>query len=212
MRQIQLVGDVHGEFSRFQKLINSFKGLTIQLGDLGIGFIHKYVNPAFCIDPNAPYYLTKVTDFQCNREQMVFIRGNHDNVKMCRDHHNYLGEFGVFKDIFYVSGGWSIDRAWRKEGLDWWADEELSMEQSYKALEMYAQVKPEIVISHDCPSSILALIHSQVIETRTGQLLESMLKEHRPKQWYFAHHHKGWQGDIEGTHFRCLDCFETVRI
>lgn len=212
MRKIQLIGDVHGEFTRLRKILNSFKGTSIQLGDLGIGFIHKYVNPAFCIDPSAPYMLSKITDIQCNREQMVFIRGNHDQPDMCRKHHNYLGEYGVFKDIFYISGGWSIDKAFRTEGVDWWPDEELDMKQCYEALRMYAEVKPDIVISHDCPTSILSLLHSQVIETRTGQLLETMLKNHQPSQWYFAHHHVKWESTINDTYFKCLDCFETVEL
>lgn len=212
MRKIQLVGDVHGEFTRLQKIINKFKGTTIVLGDIGIGFIYKYLNPAFCIDPNVPYYLTKLTDIQCNREQMVFIRGNHDRPDMCRRHHNFLGEYGVYRDIFYISGAWSIDRAYRTEGLDWWPDEELNMKQCYKALEMYTEIKPDIVITHDCPTSILALLYSQLFKTRTGQLLESMLREHRPSQWYFAHHHVSWQKTIDGTYFKCLNCFETVEL
>lgn len=207
-----LVGDIHGQFDSLVKIIYSVKDVVVQLGDLGIGFLHEYVNPAFYLDKDAPYHLTKLTDFQYDRKKFVFLRGNHDWPQMCREHHNYLGEFGVFKDVFYISGAWSIDCAWRKEGKDWWADEELSMEQCYNALEMYTKTKPDIVISHDCPTSVLSMLHSQIIETRTGQLLETMLKEHRPKHWYFAHHHVGWQGDIQGTHFRCLNCFETVRI
>jgi Icc-related predicted phosphoesterase len=212
MRKIQCVGDIHGDFYRLKEIIKEHKGTTIVLGDVGIGFIHKYHNPTFIFDPTQPLMLEKITNFQCNREQMLFLRGNHDNVEMCRAHHNYLGEYGVYRGIFYVSGAFSVDRAFRTEGIDWWSEEELSMEQCYKALEMYKTTKPKIVISHDCPTNILSLIYSQIIPTRTGQLLQAMFEEHQPEKWYFAHHHKGWQGELKGTTFRCLDCYEIALV
>lgn len=213
MSNIQLCGDIHGSFDSLQRIINSFKGLTIVLGDVGIGFVHQYVNPLFYLDKDAPYKLTTLTNFEVNREQLVWIRGNHDNPDMCRKHHNYLGEYGVFQGIFYISGAWSIDRDYRKEGVDWWADEELTMEQCYDALDLYKQTKPRIVISHDCPKRVLSLIyHSNAIETRTGQLLDSMFEQWKPKQWIFAHHHLSFKASVQGTEFRCLDCHETYSI
>jgi len=211
-RNIQLVGDIHGQFDLLLKIIRAHKGITIQLGDLGIGFIHKYVNPMFFIDKDAPYMLSKLTNFEYDRRKFIYIKGNHDNPEICRAHKNYLGEYGVFKDIFYISGAWSIDRNTRTEGVDWWPDEELSMKQCYKAFDMYKETKPEIVISHDCPSLILNRLHVHVIETRTGQLLNSMLSEHKPKHWYFAHHHMYFEETLADVHFKCLNCNETVII
>jgi hypothetical protein len=209
---VVLVGDIHGEFDSLVKIIYSVKDVVVQLGDLGIGFQHRYVNPAFFLDKDAPYELVKITDFQYDRKHFVFIRGNHDAPEMCRKHHNYLGEFGVFKKVFYVSGAWSIDRAYRKEGLDWWPDEELNMKQMYDALEMYTQVKPDIVMTHECPTSISQVIHLDSITNRTGQLMDAMLREHQPQQWFFAHHHTSWHKKVGKTDFRCLNCFETARI
>ena len=207
-----LVGDVHGEFERLKKLIYAAKDTVLQLGDLGIGFPRQVVNPAFFIDNTAPYMLNTITDFQWDRRKFVFIRGNHDNPAVCVVHKNYLGNFGVFKDMFYMSGAWSIDRAYRKEGVDWWPEEELEMAQCYDALEMYKSVKPDIVLTHDCPTSILTRIHSHPFETRTGQLLQTMLDEHKPKHWFFAHHHVSWQEKVNGVNFKCLNCLEAVRI
>lgn len=207
-----LVGDIHGDFDNLVKIIYSVKDVVVQLGDLGIGFRHEYVNPAYFLDQDEPYKLFKLTDFQYDRKKFVFLRGNHDNPEMCRKHHNYLGEFGVFKKVFYISGAWSIDKVYRKEGLDWWPDEELNMKQMYDALEMYTQVKPDIVISHDCPSSVSQLIHLDSITTRTGQLMDSMLREHQPQRWFFAHHHTSWFRKVDKTEFKCLNCYETARI
>jgi hypothetical protein len=212
MRKIQLVGDIHADFPRLQEIVYGFKGTTIVLGDVGLGFVHRYRNPAYSGDTDLPYLLETLSDCQFNREQMVFIRGNHDNPEFCRKHHNYLGEYGVFKDIFYVGGAWSIDKWARTEDVDWWPDEELSMEQAYACLDQYKATKPKIVISHECPSSVLPRLHSEVIETRTGQLLQAMQDAHQPEFWYFAHHHTSWRGTVNNTNFRCLDCYETVKL
>lgn len=212
MRNIQLVGDIHGNFDKLRKLVYSFKGTTIQLGDLGIGFIEERVNPTWSLEVGQPYMIRSLTDIRFNREQMVFLRGNHDHPEKCREHPNYLGEYGMYKDVFYISGAWSIDRDCRTEGVDWWPDEELTIKQGYEALEMYKKAKPNIVISHDCPSLILNRLHAHVIETRTGQLLSAMLVEHHPKHWYFAHHHMHFEETIMGVHFKCLNCNEAIKI
>ena len=52
----------------------------------------------------------------------------------------------------------------------------------------------------------------KIIPTRTTQLLQSLLYIYRPKVWYFAHFHDSWQGESNGTHFRCLGTYETLEI
>jgi len=208
-----LVGDVHGEFVGLKEIIFRHRDkIVIQLGDLGIGFNAKRVNPAWFLDINQPYTTNYLTNFEFDPRRFRFIRGNHDNPGACRIHKNYLGEYGMYKDVFYISGAWSIDRDCRTEGVDWWADEELTIKQGYEALEMYKENKPDIVISHDCPTLILNRLHAHVVETRTGQLLDAMLREHKPKHWYFAHHHMHFEETLVGVHFRCLNCNEAIKI
>ena len=36
--KITLIGDVHGKFKEYQKLIDSIENPTIQVGDFGVGF------------------------------------------------------------------------------------------------------------------------------------------------------------------------------
>jgi hypothetical protein len=210
--QLQLYGDVHAEFKRLETSLLHFNGLTIVLGDLGIGFPHKILNPAYYFDQEAPYMLDVTTNFECSRKKMIFIRGNHDNPEVCRKHYNYLGEFGMFKDIFFVSGAWSIDRDVRIQGQDWWPDEELSIIQGNECIDLYEKKKPDIIISHDCPSFICKMLHNNHTDTRTGTILGAMLAVHQPKMWFFAHHHLSWKTKIENTIFRCLNCHERVTI
>ena len=212
MRDIFLYGDIHGSFKYFEEQLNRNKGLGIQLGDLGIGFRQEIINPAFFYDNTQPYKIPTLTNFECSREKMVFLKGNHDFPEMCRSHPNYLGEFGIFKGMFFVSGAWSIDKEFRKEGVDWWPDEELSISQGYDALELYDKTKPDIVLTHECPLDILSYVHHNIIPTRTGQLLNEMYHIHHPKHWYFAHHHVSFEKILFGTHFKCLNVGEYIKI
>jgi len=169
--------------------VNDPHGQFVQVGDLGIGFPKSQSNSF--------------------RKKFHFIRGNHDNPDICRKHPNYLGEFGNTtidgRDIFFISGAFSIDREYRTEGVDWWSEEELSMLQCREVMEMYLETKPEIVVSHDGPQQATHnLLIGQPLSTRTGQLLSSMFTFHKPKYWIFGHWHKNWRAEIEGTNFICL--------
>ena len=100
---LTFLGDVHGKFNQipYHQLGT---GLTVCVGDLGIGFPNQ--DP-----PVIPAHFR-------------FIRGNHDNPEVCRQHPNYLGEYGFLQnpDLFFVGGADSIDKSHRTPGGDWWPD------------------------------------------------------------------------------------------
>lgn len=195
---IQLVGDVHGRFNELKSIIDVSSRLTIQLGDLGIGFLRGKKG---------------LTNFKYNSDKFLFLRGNHDNPDVCRNHRNYLGEFGMYQGIFYISGAWSIDWQWRTMGIDIWKDEELSIQQLQSAIDLFAKKKPDIVVSHDCPNMVVKQLHPiDPIKTRTGQAMDTMMDAHKPSLWVFAHYHYSWNRKILGTDFTALDELETLEI
>jgi hypothetical protein len=194
-----LIGDVHGKFKECKKIVTENPGKTIiQVGDFGVGFPGQSTLPTF-------------------PENFYFIRGNHDNPAVARAHPNYLGDYGVKiiddRKVFYLSGAWSIDQRFRRSGLTWWYDEELSIKELEDAFELYINERPEIVLSHDCPTKVAAHIllrHSlygnpEVYPTRTGQALSAMFSAYQPKYWNFGHYHADWEKTIEGTEFQCLN-------
>lgn len=145
------VGDIHGKTKEFQQLIANHNPKTpiIQVGDVGFGF-------GFI--PHFP-------------DNVKLIRGNHDSPEAAREHPNYLGDYGYWPEhkLFYIGGAWSIDYAWRKEWNKqnwpkkvWWEDEELSQPELDVAFELYKETKPEIVISHEAPASIVPYVLSKV--------------------------------------------------
>lgn len=196
-----LIGDVHGEFNRYKYIINNQESESIQLGDLGLGF------------PTTSY-TNKHSLTNCEMlAKHKFIRGNHDNPESCREHPNYLGDYGMYKGIFYISGAWSIDKKYRTIGVDWWPDEELYYTELYKAIDLFKKNKPKIVISHDCPQIISGLLYPDSnVDTRTGLAMDEMLHCHTPDLWIFAHHHRSENFTKFGTEFRCLDILETFYI
>jgi predicted phosphodiesterase len=157
------------------------------------------------------------------------IRGNHDSPEVCRAHPNYLGDYGTKEidgyKVFFVSGGWSIDRQFRKEGVSWWPDEELSIAELNIAMEEYLDVKPDVMLSHDGPTPATHYIlnryalqnnnyysESSVTPTRTGQALSAMFREYQPKMWIFGHWHCNFDKIINGTRFICIPELESIRV
>ena len=114
--------------------------------------------------------------------------------------------------IYFVRGGHSIDKEYRKLGLDWWPDEQLSYVKMIEALDAYVASKPQIVISHECPKRIIPEVSTlsswkgnPIPPSATALLLDKMFDVYKPKYWFFGHYHKSWQAIIEGTNFVCLD-------
>ena len=179
---MRIIGDMHGHFDAYFDFIRSLgNSPSIQVGDLGVGirgfnFPEKVDGPHF------------------------FIRGNHDNPEVCQKHPNYLGDFGFDQllGVFFVSGGYSIDRVYQLMTDDYYPDEELTYMQLERAIGEYETVKPEIMVTHDCPHSVLGY------HNRTCYALQAMLEIHRPRLWLFGHHHEGFTKEIDGTSFICV--------
>lgn len=183
---IRFIGDIHGNFQNYQRIIVDSE-YSIQVGDFGIGF---------GIDP------PKVA---VNHR---FIRGNHDNLSELVSNHdckNWIPDGSLIQDkIFCVGGAYSVDKCLRTEGVDWWADEELSTSEWYDILDLYEEIRPQVVVSHDCP--VKALLYPEYkVPTRTGQALSAMFDIHKPNLWVFGHYHTSIDHVVYGTRFVCVD-------
>ena len=139
--------------------------------------------------------------------QHRFIRGNHDNPMLCGLHPNYLGDYGYIDglDMFYLSGGFSVDQAWRTPYINWWPEEELNAVDMTHAFSLFAEKKPKIMVSHECPTIIKAdaLTNDYKIDvtSSTEIALQDMYDVHQPDIWIFGHHHSRVDKVIGKTHF-----------
>lgn len=204
MSTVRIIGDVHGKFGPYRNLIRNVPS-SIQVGDMGVGFIRR--NGTYDINP--PYDAM-------SKGRHLFIRGNHDNPEVCRKQKYWIADGSLVDGIFCLGGATSIDRQWRTEGYDWWADEECSYTELQQHIDTYAALRPEVVITHEAPASvaeeILAAFNKTKIHdpSRTRMALQAMLEIHQPKHWFFGHWHESMSFVRGRTNFRCLAELEFV--
>jgi predicted phosphodiesterase len=200
------IGDIHGYTNSYKKWIERNldpSTRSFQIGDMGYGFA------------GTPWVVLS--------NEHKFFRGNHDSPQQCRQHPNYLGDYGYLEQdkLFWCAGAWSIDRAYRTVGVSWWPDEELSFEELGKAADLYVQSKPRFVLSHEAPSEAAKnLLYTLLIGnkdsyfteklqcsmSRTSEALQYMLDRHQPEKWIFGHYHVDRKFAIPGckTEFVCV--------
>lgn len=207
MALTRIVGDIHGKFNDYT-FFSLGVGRTrhngdapppersVQVGDFGIGFYKDY-------------WHTMVNDWMEKYPGHRFIRGNHDDPARCKTMQNYIADGTVEGDVMYIGGAWSIDQAMRVEGVSWWRDEELSISELDRLVKVYQEVKPRVMITHDCPSSVawdmfLSRNNRTQMKTRTGEYLDWMWGIHKPEKWFFGHWHETRNMNLMGTEFQCL--------
>lgn len=209
MTQMLLIGDIHGKWTEYAKILEVYKPeRSVQLGDFGWGFKPEP------IDASVKQLHYAMDNFGNDNK---YIRGNHDNPERCKAH-KYCIDDATFEEdtgIFYLGGAWSIDYAWRTEGMDWWADEELSYDELYAAIDLYEKVKPRVVLTHECPEDIIGYMapwYKQEFRSRTRDALGSMWSIHKPELWVFGHWHTSVTANFDGCQFTCLNELETMMI
>lgn len=202
MPTVRFIGDVHGKFARYKAIIKNSPP-SIQVGDMGVGFTRW---PHGESSENPPY--------DAMESNHRFIRGNHDNPNVCRHHSQWIADGTIEGDMMLIGGALSIDRHLRHVGYSWWEDEELSTSHLNELVDKYREVKPRIMVTHECPDAIaLRLVHKMQIPgaklepefaSRTRQAFESMWDLHQPQIWLFGHWHFPFDEVINGTRFICL--------
>jgi predicted phosphohydrolase len=162
--------------------------------------------------------------YKLDKYKHFFIGGNHDNMEEYYKCPNNLGDYGVYNfnniSFFVMRGAMSIDCLMRLKDYQlsgnktWWHNEELNIEEFERCISLYKTVKPDFIVTHDCPVDVKNILSNPEIMKRHGwpvnhnsntqMALQVMLDEHRPKLWVFGHHHKNFDRTINGTRFICL--------
>jgi hypothetical protein len=189
---MRLIGDVHGYIDTYRNIIKDAE-YSVQLGDMGFGSDYD-----------------KLIEYvDCSRHK--FIPGNHDNYNRLPPHAFPRGyDFVKFGNLefFYVTGALSVDKRHRIKDISWWEQEELTYQEGNDMLSMYEKIKPDIILSHDCPQSVLCLVASNSMKidmlSYTSKLFQEMLNIHKPQLWCFGHHHYSRDVDIQNTTFQCI--------
>ena len=211
------IGDVHGKFSPYTKIIKKHPD-TIQVGDMGVGFFHRGFRHGTSYVDRYEEYLMPSGNPPYDRmveNNARFIRGNHDNPGVCKKHTQYIPDGHVEGDMMFVGGALSIDRHMRRVNESYWEDEELSYGEFMDIQEKYLDIKPRIMVTHECPEAIAQQMfnyHKLDDPSRTRQAFESMWEMHKPEIWIFGHWHDRRDWVIMGTRFICLEELGTITL
>jgi hypothetical protein len=191
--EVAFISDVHGKWDVYEELCKKYAN-TIQVGDFGMGFEYETRREAPRLSLNHR-----------------FIRGNHDSPQKCYSHPNFIKD-GTIETIgstkvMFIGGAWSSDQYRRTEGKNWWRDEECSYADFQKFLDLYEAEKPDLMVTHDCPSDFAKLYllgaHKPPYPSVTGNALMVMHNIHQPKNWVFGHWHSDICQEHNGTVFHC---------
>ena len=194
MKSIRLIGDVHGKVHQYSQIIAECPE-SICVGDFGFKREWDWITDNM---PYQPHYI---------------VMCNHDYHPYRNTHYNSLGIWQYTdQGIFTVAGANSVDKHLRTEGLDWFRDEELNVTEQLEAFDAYVRIKPEIVISHDCPQMVMEKFFGYTDKTSTRGMLQHMLDVHKPRLWVFGHHHKHRNELIGSTRFICLEELQWIDI
>jgi Icc-related predicted phosphoesterase len=198
---ITLIGDLHGKYEKYHRILSRTEEnpYTLQIGDFGF-----------------KYDTLKNVD----HTKHLILPGNHDNYDTCYKYRHFLQDYGYMInfnniDFFYYRGANSIDKQYRTIGIDWWDNEEVKIEGFMKARELYRDIKPEVMITHDCPQDIaLQMLKpgQRVYENITSWALQELYNIHQPKLWFFGHWHQSRQIQHGNTKFICLNELETYTL
>jgi predicted phosphodiesterase len=203
LKKIRVIGDLHQKYNQYLKIVADSE-YSICVGDIGFDY-----EPIKHLDD----------------EKVKWLFGNHDNYDKCFAYPHGLGDYGVDElnsiPFYYVRGAFSIDKEWRQRHYQltgqksWWEKEELNLEQMYGCLDYYCSVKPNFIITHEAPRSVVKHITNSSIlrefgfdpktfTTNTSELLDKMFLEHQPKLWILGHFHTRKDFTINGTRFIVL--------
>lgn len=219
--KIYITGDTHRNIDIKKTNTKNFpeqKELTkndyvIIVGDFGLPWVSDN-------DPTDKWWL----DWFNNKSfTTLFIDGNHENFDVLykypevdllgakchklRDsvYHIKRGEIICVNNtnILCMGGGVSIDKAYRKEGVSWWKEEEPSYDEWEKAFLNIENA--DVVLTHDGPYSVLKEMGLNIRGDNVNKTLDRLFqREIKVKKWFFGHHHVDKSIKYKGIEFYCL--------
>jgi hypothetical protein len=144
------------------------------------------------------------------------IRGNHDDPDEAALSSHFIPD-GTFEDgIMFIGGALSIDKHMRTEGVDYWSGEESSPMELETLIKKYDEVRPRIVVSHECPEFFAREVMIPLVggftglKSRTRDAFDAMFEIHQPESWIFGHWHRDHTEVYDGTAFTCLGICSTL--
>lgn len=235
VRKLYSVGDIHGNFSNFEKTMGNSKNSDyILVGDVGLGFHSK------------EYYTEWFRDWNerlRNDGNVIYlIRGNHDDPSFWTEKKiNFsniilVQDYEVLrlknKNILCVGGALSIDRKHRVEGVTYWKDEEFvyneDLTNSFRDIDIViTHTAPEFCFPRGYDTKFLQSFYFYDTTLRTDLVVERIEmarmfqclnrgdifgKPNKIFAWYYGHYHISKTEYHHDIMFRLCNINEIVEI
>jgi len=219
-----VTGDKHGDITPILQFIERFglgeESNIIVCGDMGICWSESQ----FDLEETVRTY-----EKYCNGVNLFWIDGNHENFNIINewykdadagcyhaisDHitHMYRGTkmtvslHGDVKTMLFLGGADSVDRFWRREGLDWWPEEQITPDDIQRVHADHY----DYVFTHCCPFSVfehnrgfLCNMYANIdkFNHTSEKMLDLLCNKITYGEWFFGHYH----ADIRlSPQFRCV--------
>lgn len=199
--KIAFIGDIHGDPELLYKAMKHVKDaeFVVQLGDFGISDSmldelesRKVKNRIHFIDGNHE-------DYNLLREVAGFRKGDPVRARHIWKRKLYYIPRGyraeIDKDLIFgfLGGANSIDRHYRREGIDWFPEEM----PNYREVAHLGD-RVDIMVTHDAPISAQRLMGIDPLDTRNPVQLEQIGELLEPFLWIHGHYHVDYEGDLDG--------------
>jgi len=220
-------GDTHMEFGKLNEfIVENSPDVIIICGDFG--FWPRYYNDRMPILRNGD---TVVYWCDGNHEDHDMLdvewgKVNRKRVPVEIKHNVFFMPRGTILElanrrILFCGGAESIDRAYRRSGVDWFEQEIITDDD----IEAMPDTDITTVISHAAPMFIKEAmgmsrhdmpygepfdfpegsVFGEVGFGRSSFLLEKVFAKYLPQEWYFGHYHKSFHSFQRGCNFRGLN-------
>ena len=221
--KIAFAGDWHGNHRYAKKAINyaakNGADVIIQVGDFGVWSPHESFIGT--VNRAADQYNLQVFFVDGNHEDHPWLNSQpvredgfrvlHDNVA-----HIPRGTLWTWDGVNFLGlgGAHSVDRQWRRDGVEWFPEETLTYGQAF-----HAGTTPEnidVMITHDCPAGVeIPGISGNphgfpkeeiALAEKHRELLGYVVDRLQPKILVHGHYHVSYSDMLDRTVIRGLDC------
>ena len=217
-----ILGDVHGHWTEMNvtiaKAVRAHPDIThiVQVGDFGYGWGDAYfkASKGFFSDEEMAIY---------DNAEKLWVDGNHENyTKLDVDkgawqpNWKHMPRGSVLEvdqyRVMFFGGAASIDKAWRTEGVSWWAQEAITYGQVQKTLnEVEGPIDALFTHEHAerVPYSDNRYKHDHAESKSNRQMLQALVDKFQPSFHFFGHHHYADRGMIGEMEWACCPIIES---